>query len=218
MQTRRLFGTNGIRGLVNRDLTPKFVTKIGGAIGTFFQGRQIVVGHDGRTSSPMFVQALTGSLTSTGCTVHNVGLAPTPAIQYAVKHNKMNGGVVITASHNPPEYNGIKVIGDDGIELPREQETKIENIFFDDEIRRAKWDKIGKICQLPGILSTYKEAIKKHVDVTTIQKRRFHVVVDPGNSVGSLTAPYMLREMGCRVTTINANVDGTFPSRPSEPF
>jgi len=217
MQSRRLFGTNGIRGLVNRDLTPEFVTKIGGAIGTFFQGGQIVVGHDGRTSSPMLVQALTGSLTSTGCTVYNVGLAPTPAIQYAVKHNKMNGGVVITASHNPPEYNGIKVIGDDGIELPREQETKIENIFFDDKIRRAKWDNIGKICQLPGILSTYKKAIKKHVDVTTIRKRRFHVVVDSGNSVGSLTAPYMLREMGCRVTTINANVDGTFPSRPSEP-
>ena len=217
MQSRRLFGTNGIRGLVNRDLTTEFITKIGGAIGTFFQGGRIVVGHDGRTSSPMLVQAFTGSLTSTGCTVYNVGLAPTPAIQYAIKHNKMNGGVIITASHNPPEYNGIKVIADDGIELPREQETKIENVFFDDKIRRAKWDNIGRICQLPGILSTYKEAIKKHVDVTTIQKRRFHVVVDAGNGVGSLTAPYMLREMGCRVTTINANIDGTFPSRPSEP-
>jgi len=217
MQSRRLFGTNGIRGLVNRDLTPEFITKIGEAIGTFFQSGQIVIGHDGRTSSPMFAQALTGSLTSTGCTVYNVGLAPTPAIQYAIKHNKMNGGVIITASHNPPEYNGIKVIADDGIELPREQETKIENIFFNGKIRRAKWDGIGRICQLPGILGTYKEAIKKHVDVTTLRKKRFHVVVDPGNGVGSLTAPYMLREMGCRVTTINANVDGTSPSRPSEP-
>jgi len=217
MQPRRLFGTNGIRGLVNRDLTTEFITKIGEAIGTFFQNGRIVIGHDGRTSSPMFTHALTGSLTSTGCTVYNAGLAPTPAIQYAVKHNKMNGGVIITASHNPPEYNGIKVIGDDGIELPREQETKIENIFFDGKIQRAKWNNIGRICQLPGILETYKEAIKKHVDVTTIQKKHFHVIVDPGNGVGSLTAPIMLREMGCRVTTINANVDGTSPSRPSEP-
>ena len=217
MQSRRLFGTNGIRGLVNHDLTPEFVTKIGEALGTFFQGGRIVIGHDGRTSSPMFAQTLTGSLTSTGCTVYNVGLAPTPAIQYAIKHNKMNGGVIITASHNPPEYNGIKVIAGDGIELPREQEIKIENIFFDDKIRRAKWDNIGRICQLPGIIGTYKEAIKKHVDVTTIRKRRFHVVVDPGNGVGSLTAPYMLREMGCQVTTINANGDGTFSSRLSEP-
>jgi phosphomannomutase/phosphoglucomutase len=217
MQPRRLFGTNGIRGLVNRDLTPEFITKIGEAIGTFFQNGQIVIGHDGRTSSPMFTHALTGSLTSTGCTVYNVGLASTPAIQYAVKHNKMNGGIIITASHNPPEYNGIKVIGSDGIELPREQETKIENIFFDDKIQRAKWNNIGGICQLPGILDTYKEAIKKHVNVTAIQKRHFHVIVDAGNGVGSLTAPIMLREMGCRVTTINANIDGTFPSRPSEP-
>jgi phosphomannomutase/phosphoglucomutase len=215
--SRRLFGTNGIRGVVNRDFTPEFVTKVAGAIGTFFRKGQILVGCDGRTSSQMFFQALVGGLLSTGCTVYNVGVAPTPTVQYAVKHYKMDGGIIITASHNPPEYNGIKVVANDGIELPREKEIKIEKIFWNEKIIRTEWNAIGKTHTLPGILDLYSEAIKKHVDVAAIKRRRCHVVVDPGNGVGALTAPYLLRQIGCQVTTINANVDGTFPSRLSEP-
>ena len=214
---RRLFGTNGIRGVVNRDFTPEFVTKVAGAIGTFFRKGQILVGCDGRTSSQMFFRALVGGLLSTGCTVYNVGMAPTPAVQYAVKHYKMDGGIIITASHNPPEYNGIKVVASDGIELPREKESKIEKIFWDEKSIRTEWDAIGKTSTLPGILDLYIEAIKTHVDTAAIKQRRCHVVVDPGNGVGTLTAPYLLHQIGCQVTTINANVDGTFPSRLSEP-
>jgi len=217
IETRRLFGTNGIRGVVNRDFTPEFVTKIAGAIGTFFKKGQILVGYDGRTSNQMFFQALVGGLISTGCTVYNVGMAPTPAIQYAVKHYKMSGGIIITASHNPPEYNGIKVVASDGIELPREKEIEIENIFWNEKIMKTEWNVIGKTLSLSGILDLYIDAIKKHVDVTVVQEKRFHVVVDPGNGVGALTAPYLLRQIGCQVTTINANVDGTFPNRLSEP-
>jgi len=193
------------------------VTKVASAIGTFFKKGKILVGYDGRTSSQMFFQALVGGLISTGCTVYNVGMAPTPAIQYAVKHHKMNGGIIITASHNPPEYNGIKVVASDGIELPREKEIEIENIFWDEKIIRTEWNAVGKTLPLPGILDLYIEAIKKHVNVTLIQERQFHVVVDPGNGVGALVAPYLLRQIGCQVTTINANVDGTFPGRLSEP-
>jgi len=217
VQVRRLFGTNGIRGVVNLDLTPEFVTKIASAIGTFFEGKRIVVGYDGRTSSPMFLQATISGLTSTACDVYEAGMAPTPAIQYAVKHYEMDGGIIITASHNPPEYNGIKVVADDGIELPREQEIEVENIFFNEKIKRMHWKEIGKIYQLPEVLNLYNKAIENHVDVITIQRKRFHVVVDPGNGVGALTAPYMLRDLKCKVTTINANVDGTFPGRLSEP-
>ena len=217
MQSRRLFGTNGIRGLVNLELTPEFVTKIGSTIGTFFEGNRIVVGYDGRTSSPMFVRAIIGGLTSTGCDAHEAGMAPTPAIQYAVKHYGLKGGVIITASHNPPEYNGIKVVAGDGIELPREQEIEIENIFFDERIKRANWKDIGKTFRLPGVLNLYNKAIESHVDINAIKKRHFHVVIDPGNGVGALTAPYAFRDLGCKVITINANVDGAFPNRLSEP-
>jgi len=218
MQAKRLFGTNGIRGVVNRELTPETVTKIGGAIGTFFGKKRIVVGHDGRTSSPMFVRAIIVGLTSTGCDLYQAGMAPTPTIQYAVKHYKMDGGVIITASHNPPEYNGVKVVADDGIELSREQEIEIENIFFNEKIKWAHWKDIGRISRLPDVLNLYNKTIERHVDINAIEKRHFHVVVDPGNGVGALTAPYVLRELGCQVTTINANVDGAFPSRLSEPI
>lgn len=116
-QENRLFGTNGIRGVVNKDLTPEFVVKIGTAIGTFSKEGRLLVGYDGRTSNIMFAQAIMSGLTATGCSVYDVGTAPTPAIQYAVKNHKMDGAVIITASHNPPEYNGIKVTASDGVEI-----------------------------------------------------------------------------------------------------
>ena len=131
MLTKILFGTNGIRGIVNKMLTPEFVTQIGIAIGTYFTSGKFLMGCDSRTSGPLFVKSATAGLTSTGCDVYNVEYAATPAIQYAVKHFKMDGAVIISASHNPPEYNGIKVIGNDGVEISRREEVKIEKIFFD---------------------------------------------------------------------------------------
>jgi len=144
-------------------------------------------------------------------------MAPTPALQFAVKNHKMDGGVIITASHNPPEYNGIKVIWSDGIETSHEQEVEIENIYFDNKIVYAEWDKLGAPQELPGINDEYIQAIKKHVNPQKLAQKHFHVVVDAANSVGGLTAPPLFRELGCKVTTINANIDGTFPGRLPEP-
>ncbi|MEA2090672.1 MAG: phosphoglucosamine mutase [Thermoproteota archaeon] len=217
MSSKRLFGTNGIRGVVNQDLTPEFVMKIAGAVGTFFNGGHVMVGYDGRVSGPMLAETVFGGLSSTGCTVYNVGMAPTPAVQYAVKQHNVDGGIVITASHNPAEYNGIKVIGKNGVELPREKEIEIEKIFFEDKTQLVEWNEIGRVQQLPEILYDYKEAVKQHVDVEAIRRKKLHVAVDPANGVGALVAPYLLQELGCRVTTINADVDGSFPSRPPEP-
>ena len=214
---RRLFGTNGIRGVVNKELTPQLIIKISEAIGTFFNCGEILLGYDGRTSSPTIAKAVASGLSSTGCTVFLAGMAPTPALQYAVKNHKLDGGVIITASHNPPEYNGIKVLGNDGVEISRSQELEIEEIFFEEKQKRAEWKKIGNFEQLTNILEEYIEAIKSHIDVEEIKRKSFHVVVDPGNGVGSLAAPKLLRELGCKVFTINANIDGTFPGRPSEP-
>ncbi|MEM3565582.1 MAG: phosphoglucosamine mutase [Candidatus Bathyarchaeia archaeon] len=217
LSKRRLFGTNGIRGLVNKELTPEIAITIGSAIATYFHCGNLLVGHDARTSSPMLAKAVIAGLNAAGCDVMLAGMAPTPALQYAVKSHKLDGGVIITASHNPPEYNGIKVVWNDGIEIAREQEIEIENIFFDHKIRYAGWDKIGDVQTLTGIIEEYVDAIKKHVDTAKIASKRYHVVVDAANSVAALTAPKLLRELGCRVTTINANIDGTFPARPPEP-
>ncbi len=218
MSSRKLFGTNGIRGLVNVELTPEMAIKVGASIGTFFgKEKNLLLGYDARTSGPMFAKAVVSGLTATGCNVFVAGMAPTPSLQFAVKNHKLDGGVIITASHNPPEYNGIKVIWSDGIETSHEQEVEIENIYFDNKIVFAPWDKLGVKRELAGINDEYIQAIKKHVNKTRIANAHFHVVVDAANSVGGLTAPPLLRELGCKITSINANIDGTFPGRMPEP-
>ncbi len=218
MSSRKLFGTNGIRGLVNIELTPEMAIKVGACIGTFFgKDKKVLLGYDARTSGPMFAQAVTSGLMSAGVNVYFAGLASTPALQFGTKNHKMDGGVIISASHNPPEYNGIKVIWSDGIETSHEQETEIENIYFDNKIIYAPWDQLGEKREIPGINDEYKEAIKIHIDAQKIATKHFHVVVDAANSVGGIALPPLLREIGCKVTTINANIDGTFPGRLPEP-
>ena len=217
MSAKKLFGTNGIRGLVNVELTPEMAIKVGASIGSFFGRKNLLLGYDARTSGPMFAKAVISGLTATGCNVYFAGMAPTPALQFAVKNHKMDGGVIITASHNPPEYNGIKVIWSDGIETSHEQEVEIENIYFDNKIVYAQWDQLGEKRELAGINDEYIQAIKNHVNVQKIAGKHFHVVVDAANSVGGLTAPPLMRELGCKITSINANIDGTFPGRMPEP-
>jgi phosphomannomutase/phosphoglucomutase len=217
LSSQRLFGTNGIRGLVNKELTPEIALRVGAAIGTFFRRRNLLVGYDARTSGPMFAEAVIAGLTSTGCNVFSAGMCPTPALQFAVKNHCLGGGVIVTASHNPPEYNGIKVVWQDGIELSREQETEIEHIFFDNKAVFADWDDLGMTTDLSQIKEEYIQAIRKQVNVSKIAEKHYHVVVDAANSVGGLTGPTLLRELGCKVTTLNANIDGTFPGRMPEP-
>lgn len=177
----------------------------------------MLVGHDARTSGPMFSKAVISGLTATGCNVFFAGMAPTPALQFAVKNHCMDGGVIITASHNPPEYNGIKVIWSDGIEVSHEQETEIERIYFEDKTVLAEWNRLGLKYELNVVNEEYVEAVKRQVKVSEIAKKKYHVVVDAANSVGGLAAPQLLRDLGCKVTTINANIDGTFPGRLPEP-
>ena len=217
MTQNKLFGTNGIRGTVNIELTPEMAVKVGEAIGTFFGRKNLLVGHDARTSGPMLSKAVIAGLTATGCKVFFAGMAPTPALQFAVKNHKMDGEVIITASHNPPEYNGIKVVWKDGIEISHEQETEIENIYFQGKEKLAEWNQLGYVREIAEINDEYVQAIKNHVDVTKIATKHFHVVIDGANSVGGLTGPFLIRDLGCKISSLNANIDGTFPGRMPEP-
>jgi phosphomannomutase/phosphoglucomutase len=217
MSQTKLFGTNGIRGLVNQELTPEAAAKIAASIGTFFHKKNLLMGHDARTSGPMLAKAVIAGLTSTGCNVFFAGMAPTPALQFAVKNHCMAGGVIITASHNPPEYNGIKVIWNDGIEISHEQEAEIEKIHHANKQAFAEWNKLGTVHEISAVNDEYVEAVKKHVNKAQIAEKHYHVVVDAANSVGGLTTPTLLRELGCKVTSINANIDGTFAGRMPEP-
>lgn len=217
LDERRLFGTNGVRGIVNKELTLSLVLELSQAIGAFFKGGKMVVGCDGRTSSPAFRNLAMGGLASVGCRVYDIGQAPTPMIDFLTRAWKADGGIAVTASHNPPEYNGIKTIASDGIETDREEELEIEKIYFSRSWRRAEWDQVGDIVAGSSGIREYLDSIKKQVNIGQIASRPMKVAVDPGNGVSALTTPMLLSELGCKVLTVNANVDGTFPGRPSEP-
>ncbi len=215
---RRLFGTNGIRGVVNKDLTAEFALEIGQSIGTIFNNGRILLGRDGRSSGTLLSSAVASGLMASGCSVYDVEMIPTPGLQYVTKKWRFDGGVVITASHNPPEYNGIKVMDADGIEISREKEVEIEEIYYERRWKVAGWESIGKMNVKTGAIQDYKDGIISHVDREKIEKARLKVVIDPANSVGALVSPSLLSELGCKVYTVNANIDGSFPGRNPEPM
>jgi len=217
----KLFGTFGVRGIANEKITPDFALRMGMAFGTMLkrEGRKkplVVVGRDTRVSGEMLKNALISGLLGVGCDVIDVGIAPTPAIQWATAHFNADGGAVITASHNPPEYNGIKLLEPNGMGLKKEREAVVEDVFFNEDFDKAKWDEIGDVRE-ENIIQPYIEAIKARVDVEAIKERRPFVVVDTSNGAGSLTLPYLLRELGCKVVSVNAHPDGHFPARNPEP-
>jgi phosphomannomutase/phosphoglucomutase len=142
---------------------------------------------------------------------------PTPALQFWIRHHEVDGGVMITGSHNPAEYNGVKVVWKDGIELSREQEIKVEKAYFGSQIVLARWNRLGETHELRGIVDEYVAAIIKHVNAQAIRKKRYRAVVDAANSVGGVTGPKLLRNLGCGVTGINSKMDGSFPRRLPEP-
>ncbi|MFW9803226.1 MAG: phosphoglucosamine mutase [Candidatus Thorarchaeota archaeon] len=214
----RLFGTNGVRGVINEDLTVDLALNLARAVGTELGPGRIAISRDSRHGGLMFTRAIIAGLLSTGCSPIDIGPAPTPALQFIVPKLGCVAGVMVTASHNPPEFNGIKVLGSDGIEVTRETEAKIEDAYFEKRFTVADWDSVGEASEYHETIRHYINAIKSHVDVEAIKRRNFVVVVDGANSVGSLVTPFLLREIGCKVISLNAQLDGSFPGRNPEPI
>ncbi|HLE96213.1 MAG TPA: phosphoglucosamine mutase [Candidatus Thermoplasmatota archaeon] len=215
----RLFGTNGIRGLANKDMDGAFAMRLGQAFGTTLpEGSAVALGTDTRTSNRMLASAVTAGLLSTGVSVRDAGIVTTPALQYAVKRAaELVAGVVVTASHNPPEFNGVKFVDHDGTELATEKEDRVEAVFFASSFRAAPWDRIHGVDPLPGVNTRYVDAVVTQVDAARIRDRHLTVVCDTSNGAGGLTAPVLLRRLGCRTIMLNAQLDGTFPGHASEP-
>ena len=211
----RLFGTNGVRGVANEGFNVELVTRLSASCGSIL-GKDIAIGRDFRTTSQMFKNAAVSGLLSVGCIVHDFGILPTPALQYSVKHLKLDGGLMITASHNPPQFNGVKVMAADGVELPRSVEDEVEKLTFSGGAESARWDRIGEVRHL-NVLPIYIDAILSHVDTARISKANFKVSIDPGNGTGTLVAPKIAQRLGCKVYSVNAEPDGSFPGRESEP-
>jgi phosphomannomutase/phosphoglucomutase len=214
---QRLFGTNGVRFVpgVSNDLD--FVINLSEAIGTYFGTGEILIGQDGRLSSPALENAATAGLLSSGRDVAEAGLVPTPALQYGVKTMGFRGGVMVTASHNPAQYNGLKVSGNDGVEIPHLDEQRIEKIYFDKSQTRADWKTIGVSRQEPSVVRNYLKGILSRIDIKAVADRKFTVVMDLGNGAQTVAAPYLVESLGCKLITINSVVDGNFPGRGPEP-
>ena len=213
----RLFGTNGVRFIPGVSADLEFVIKFAECVGTYFSEGEVLVGRDGRLSGEALTLALTSGLMSSGRGVAEAGLVPTPALQYATKTLGYRGGVMVTASHNPAEYNGLKVVGSDGVEITRLDEQRIEKIFRDGSLGRADWKNVGTSRAEPSVIKTYLNGILSKVNTRLIAGRKFTVVMDPGNGAQCLAAPYLLDMLGCKIITINSIVDGHFPARGPEP-
>ncbi|MDA4128749.1 MAG: phosphoglucosamine mutase [Thaumarchaeota archaeon] len=213
----RLFGTNGVRFIpgVSHDLD--FVIKLAESIGTYFGEGEILLGQDGRNSSPAIAHSTAAGLMSAGRDVAEAGLVPTPALQFAVKTFGFKGGVMVTASHNPPQYNGLKVVGSDGVEIPRLDEQRIEKIFNDDAETRADWKSVGTARSEGTVVRNYISGVTGRVNTKLIAQRRFSVVMDLGNGAQCVAAPYLVESLGCKLTTLNSVLDGAFPGRGPEP-
>lgn len=212
----RLFGTNGIRGIPNEDLSTEFCSRMGRSIGEYFTSDTIVVGRDTRTSGDFILSSVLSGILASGTNVLDLGVLPTPAVQYYCKTHKLYG-VVITASHNPPRFNGIKCIDRDGTELSRESEQEIENLYYRNTFRKVHWSSIGRITPRNDALDIYHSAIKSQINVDKIRERKFRVLVDTGNGAAYVSTPSLLEKLGCSIVTLNSNPDGKFTSRESEP-
>ena len=213
---RKLFGTNGVRGVVNEELTTELVLKLSQATGTYFKGTDLTVGCDGRVSSPMLLDIVCSGLASVGCQVWNLGMITTPGLQFLTKDWGLKGGIMITASHNPPEYNGMKVMGNKGVELPHEDEMKIERIFFQSRLKLAAWNAIKQPLPVSDKFTRYVQSIIEIVGGPPRQPG-LKVLVDSANAVSVLSTPTIIEKLGGEVSLVNGTIDGTFPGRLPEP-
>jgi phosphomannomutase len=209
-----------MRGIVGKDLTPELVARHAAALGAWAsaQGRpRVALGRDARTSGPMFARAATAGLMSVGVEVIDVGVVPTPTLQLAVEHHHAGAGLMLTASHNPIEWNALKLVGPDGIFLDGASGAAVRALA-DAGPPRASWDKVGAVRTDDGAIARHLELVLRlpMVQVDEIRKRRFHVALDCVRGAGGGTIPLLLDRLGCRMSGINLETDGRFP-RPPEP-
>ena len=205
----RLFGTSGIRGRYNEKITPELAMDVGRALGTYKKGK-VLVGRDTRTSGEILEKALVSGILSTGSGATTAGVVTTPTL--ALSARNFDAAVMITASHNPPEYNGLKIIQNNGVSFLPEQERAMEKILEDKSFYRAGWREIKT--------PEHAEIVQKHVRTITnfiSLKKPLKVVIDCANGPSAFVTPFVFRNLGCEVTTINSQPDGSFPGRNPEP-
>ncbi|MHA1273060.1 MAG: phosphoglucosamine mutase [Promethearchaeota archaeon] len=218
--TSNMFGTAGIRKVFQNysetDImfTPQMALEVGLALGTYIDGGIVAIGKDIRTSAVAIEYALISGLVSTGCTVKTLGIITTPTLAMSLRYLSADAGVMITASHNTPEYIGLKFWNPSGVGYSPEQEEEIERIYNEKTFTEIQWDEVGKVTQINDINDTHILDITNRI---MFDGSELNIIVDPGNGTGSDIVPKLLSKYGCHIMTINSQMDGTFPGRNSEP-
>ncbi|KJE49693.1 MULTISPECIES: phosphoglucosamine mutase [Acidiplasma] len=210
------FGTNGIRGIPNDDLSAEFSMDVGKAMATFFSAKKIAMAKDTRITGDMILNAVSSAVMSAGTDVVYLGILPTPALQYYCKKNHVPG-IMITASHNPPQYNGIKAIDMDGTEIDEEKEYEIEKLIMNKKFKNVSWENAGRFYYDDTAVDLYINGIISLINFKKISERKLNVAIDTGNGASYYTSPLLLSRLNCHIVTLNSNPDGKFTGRNSEP-
>jgi mannose-1-phosphate guanylyltransferase/phosphomannomutase len=203
-----LFGSHGITGIANIEITPEFASKLGVAFGSFLgKGSSVVVGRDTHRVSRTVKRALMAGLTSSGVNVNNLRICPAPVTRYMIRSLGTNAGVMVGMSEIDSRNVNIRFFDSNGMELNRAAEKKVEGIFFREELRRVLGDEVGDLIYPGRTVDFYRKDLLKVIDWETIRKAEISVVIDCANGAGSYVAPAVLGELGCQVTTLNARLD-----------
>jgi phosphomannomutase / phosphoglucomutase len=207
-----IFRAYDIRGVADEDLTDEAVELIGRGFGTYARSRgavELVIGRDNRPSSERIRDAMTAGMRAVGCNVTDVGLVPTPLTYWSIVNFQRDGGVMITASHNPPQYNGIKLSVNGPWTLIEPEIQDVLKIVQSGDFSSGPSEDRAPI----EVIRPYIDMVKSKVSL----KRRLKVVVDPANATAALVAPYLFEELGCETTCLFCELDGTFPGHHPDP-
>ncbi len=210
-----IFRAYDVRGVVGAELTPEVMARIGAAFGTHLGGdKRVCVARDVRTSSMMLERAFVAGLVSTGCEALSVGMLPIPTANFATLMMMFDAGAYITASHNPPEYNGVRFRHPDGTGYTDEN-AAVRDMFFGTKLKKAGWRALGRMAEADPaeVADQYIEFILDRVKV----ERPMMVALDPGNGASAITAPALFRRLGAKVELVNGEPDGEFPGRSPHP-
>ena len=214
MVAKKLFGTSGIRGKINSEITCELALNVAKSLAKYLGNvGSVVVGYDARTTNIMLDQTICAGLLESGINVIKIGMVPTPLVGYATEKLGADAGIMLTASHNPSQYNGIKLWNKNGMAYTSRQESEIEEIYENKSYKSVAWDKIGKLSYNEEIKGQYIDDL---VDLVNI-KPGLKVVIDCASGAGSEISPLVFRKAGCIVTALNSQVDGFFPGRNPEP-
>ena len=207
-------GITGVRGIVGETFTPEVAVGFAQAFATYLDGGRILVCRDTRLSGPMVRSAVVAGLLAAGCEVIDLGICPTPSLQLAVTWLKADGGIAVTAGHNPAQWSALKFVRGDGLYLNPLQAEELLDIFHQGEFAKATWNKIQPAIQLQDAIEHHIESLKNGFDTAAIKARRLKVAVDCCNGACSRLIPRWLAELGCEVVAINDDSTATFPHQP----